>query len=306
MTIEPDPAPVLTRTGQFSPLRYPGGKGKLVQFVKDIILANNLADGLYVEPYAGGGAVAWELLLTGVVRRIALNDISPTVYAFWDCVLNKTEELCERIENVDVTVAQWDVCKETLSNYQDAEQLDLAFSFFFLNRTNRSGILNGGIIGGREQNGEWKIDARFNKPNLVSRIRKIGNCRKRVTLTCEDAAEFLKRREDIWPDRTFIYLDPPYYEKGRYLYYDSYNENDHLDVSNTVKSIQRASWIVSYDDVRPIHDLYATAQNVRYALDYSARQRGKGTEAMFFSDDLLIPSLPANLLEASSEVHPSV
>jgi len=50
--------------------------------MKEIVRANGLSDGRYVEPYAGGAAIAWELLITGVVRRVSINDISLPVFAF--------------------------------------------------------------------------------------------------------------------------------------------------------------------------------------------------------------------------------
>lgn len=165
-----EPALLLSQTGRYSPLRYPGGKGKIARFVCDIIRQNGLSDGRYVEPYAGGAAIAWELLITGVVRRVSINDISRPVFAFWNSVLNRTDDLCRMIEDRPITVDEWDIWKEVFRSHQTADELQLGFAFFFLNRTNRSGILNGGIIGGREQKGAWKIDARYNKAALIERI----------------------------------------------------------------------------------------------------------------------------------------
>lgn len=292
-----------TPTGRYSPLRYPGGKGKLAKFVRSIVVNNGLSDGCYVEPYAGGAAVAWELLRTGIVRRVEINDISRPVYCFWNAVLNSTDQLVALIEDTNVTVTEWDKQKRIFRNQHDSDDLALAFSFFFLNRTNRSGILNGGIIGGRAQQGEWKIDARYPKSELIQRITKIAEMRSRISLTNMDAVDFLKERNRVWKPNTLVYLDPPYLEKGGYLYYDAYDRKDHATVAEAVDELRDISWIVSYDDVRPIHDLYEQHQWIQYGLAYSARNRVVGREAMFFSKNLSIPSLDAPMAEMGRGTH---
>jgi DNA adenine methylase len=170
--------------------------------------------------------------------------------------------------------------------------VELGFATFFLNRTNRSGILNGGIIGGRDQTGPWKIDARFNSKELVHRIEAIAQMSDRIRLTRQDALKLLKTGVSRWPEETLIYLDPPYYAKGRDLYYDFYKQKDHSSVASFVtSSINRQRWIVSYDNVQPIRDLYRGARHVVYDIGYSARKASQGSEVMFFCDGLTVPPL---------------
>ena len=179
-----------------------------------IVRANGLSDGRYIEPYAGGAGIAWELLITGVVRRVLINDVSPHVFAFWTSVLSHTDELCRRIRDVPLSVEEWDHQKEIFRRPKDASTIDLGVSCFYLNRTNRSGILNGGPIGGRNQEGEWRMDARFNRENLVRRITKIADCRGRIEVSCADAVEFLREKSGGLEAKDLIYVDPPYFEKG--------------------------------------------------------------------------------------------
>lgn len=287
----------LLPSGQFSPLRYPGGKGKLARFVTEIIRRNDLSDGLYVEPYAGGAAVAWELLLTGVVREVAINDLNDAVYSFWRSVLDRTEELVRLIKDTPVNMDTRDKMKAILLSPNEADQLQLGFAMFFLNRTNRSGILNGGVIGGRDQNGPWKIHARYNKKNLIERIERIAAARRRIFLTNLDAVDFLNQKSSSWGKRTLVYLDPPYYEKGRELYYDFYKHEDHAIVAKAVHSLRHVNWIVSYDDTQPIHALYDGEQWLQYTIRYSALQRIQGREAMFFSPGLKVPMVQGSMIE---------
>ena len=284
-----DPVPP-RRLVHYTPLRYPGGKGKLAAFFKSVIEANELEDGMYVEPYAGGAAIALELLFHEYVSQIHINDINRPIYAFWKSVLDHTEHLVRLIRNTRLTVRSWDKQKRVLANADDHDDLALGFATFFLNRTNRSGILNGGIIGGRDQSGPWKIDARFNVPELIFRIESIAKLRSRIRLSQKDALVLLSSKLNVWPEKTLIYLDPPYYTKGKDLYYDYYTHADHERIAEFVTGkIDRQNWIVSYDNVKEIRKIYAGYRRIVYCLGYSARESRQGAETMFFSGDLQIP-----------------
>ena len=278
-------------TGRYSPLRYPGGKGKLAKFMAAVVRANGVADGRYIEPYAGGAGIAWELVITGVVRRVLINDISPSLFAFWTSVLHHTDDLCQRIRDVPLSVEEWDRQKKIFRSPKDVSMIDLGMSFFYLNRTNRSGILNGGVIGGRKQEGKWRMDARFNRENLIHRITKIAECAGRIEVTCADAVEFLRDQSDDLGEKDLIYLDPPYFAKGRMLYYDAYKPDDHAAVAELLGDLEGPRWVVSYDDVETIRSLYSFAQRREYTIGYSARRRTRGHEVMFFSKGMKIPEL---------------
>ncbi|MBV1701046.1 MAG: DNA adenine methylase [Hyphomicrobiales bacterium] len=280
------------RLVHFTPLRYPGGKGKLAAYVKKIITENKLFDGEYVEPYAGGAAIGLELLLQEYVSTIHINDLSQPVYSFWKAVLNDTDELCRLIRDSELSVESWDRQKRIFANPDDHSYVQLGFATFFLNRTNRSGILNGGIIGGRAQTGAWKIDARYNADELIFRIESIANLRRRIMVTRTDALDLLSQGIAQWPKKTLIYLDPPYYQRGRDLYYDFYRDNDHATLANFIKTeMNSRSWLVSYDNVTAIKDLYSGFRRVDYNVGYSARESRQGAEVMFFSPQMVVPDL---------------
>lgn len=264
----------------------------MAAYIKALIKENRLLDGEYVEPYAGGAAIALELLFHEYVARVHVNDISKPVYAFWKSVLDRTEELCRRVRDTDITIKARDEQKAIFARQGEFEDIDIGFAAFFLNRVNRSGILNGGVIGGRDQTGRWKIDARYNREELIFRIESIAKMRDRIQLSQMDALKFLAEKCDRWPPKTLIYLDPPYYGKGRDLYYDFYRPGDHESVRNFVaESLPDRCWIVSYDDAPTIRELYQGYRWRVYKIGYSARETRKGAEVMFFSDTLRISPL---------------
>ncbi|WP_432723884.1 DNA adenine methylase [Jeongeupia wiesaeckerbachi] len=270
-----------------TPLRYPGGKGRLSTFMREVIDLNGLRGGEYVELYAGGAGIAITLLLNKVVSRIHINDLNRSIHAFWNAVLNNSEALCDLITQTPVTIEEWHRQRIVQAD-MEADPFDLAFSTFFLNRTNRSGIIGGGVIGGKDQSGKWKLDARFNKKDLIERIRKIASLSEYISLYNCDAAEFIKTELPNVANRSLIYLDPPYYIKGKGLYQNHYQHADHEEISQLVATI-RQPWLVTYDNVDHIRSLYKSFPQRNFGLQYSAQGRYCGTEVLVTKADLVLP-----------------
>jgi DNA adenine methylase len=280
----------MIKHGFTSPLRYPGGKGMLTNFAKLLVSLNKLNDGDYVEVYAGGASIAWALLFDGFVKKVHINDISKPIYAFWKSVLKHTDELCRLIQDTPVTIEERDRQKHVQLNPKENSVLELGFSTFFLNRTNRAGILKGGVIGGKEQSGKWKLDARFNKMDLIGRIQRIASYSAQIRLHNKDAAVFIKDQLPKIPQNSLVYLDPPYYAKGDSLYENYYSHEDHVAIAGLVSKINRP-WVVSYDNVEPIAKLYEKYKSIEYKLSYSVQDRYAGSEIIFFSKNLLVPEV---------------
>jgi len=268
----------------YSPLRYPGGKGRLTQVLCDLIEANGLTGGTYIEPYAGGAAVAIALLNLEYASKIHINDINRSVHAFWRAVLDQPEALCRRITGAQLSLDEWRR-QRSIQAEANPDPIDLAFSTFYLNRANRSGILFGGVIGGQAQDSEWTLAARFNKTDLAGRIARIAELRSRITLTNLDAIELLRTVAPRLPRRSLIYLDPPYYVKGKGLYEDHYRHADHERVAVEVSKLNRP-WIASYDNAPEIRAMYSAYRFRTFGLRYSAQSRYEGGEVMFFSESL--------------------
>ncbi|MEW5833309.1 MAG: DNA adenine methylase [Campylobacterota bacterium] len=273
----------------YTPLRYPGGKAKFTSFFDDIIQSNNLSQINYVEPYAGGAGVALGLLFSGTAKAIYLNDLDYSVYCFWYAVLNETDALCKKIIDTSVTPDEWIKQKSIRNQNTEYSTLDVGFSTFFLNRTNRSGILEAGMIGGKAQAGDWKMDVRYNKIDLIKRIEKIASRASNIHLSNLDAAYFLQQEVTKLPtNETLVYLDPPYFVKGKQLYKNHYVFSDHYKIAYIVKNDLKCHWVVSYDDELEIRDLYSKTQLMEMTLSYTAGTKRKGSEVFFFSDNLNI------------------
>lgn len=275
----------------YSPLRYPGGKNKLAKFVALICEKNNI-NGHYIEPYAGGASVALYLLIHGYVKEITINDFDRAIYAFWYSALNDTEKFCRKIKNIEITVKNWQKFKKIHSNKETAELFDLGFATFFLNRTNHSGVIDGGIIGGLSQRGDYKINCRFNKEDLIERIKLIATHKRNINLYNFDALKLIKKIQKEQGDKnTIFYFDPPYYLKGPSLYMSHYKNDDHKKVSKEIQKIKNARWIVSYDNVAEIKELYKNSKKKEYTFSHVAYEIREGREVLFFSSNLIVPKV---------------
>lgn len=275
-----------------SPLRYPGGKGKLANFLAYLIRANHLDECSYVEPYAGGAGAAVKLFLAGHVKRLILNDADNSIYSFWWAIKNKPDQFIKLIERTPVDIENWRRQKNVYQNPKNHSPVETGFSTFFLNRTNRSGIIaNGGVIGGREQKGQWKIDARFNKLKLVNLISSLASRADDFEIHNKDAIDFISccMKSAKVKGSLFLYLDPPYFNKADKLYMNYYGAKDHLELSLFLQKLTKMNWILTYDNVPEIRKLYAWANTRKYSLNYSASKSRTGTELMIYNSNLKLP-----------------
>ncbi len=275
----------------YTPLRYPGGKGKLAPFIKQLFRHNNLCDGTYVEAYAGGSSVALSLLLEGYAWEVVINDIDELIYAFWKSVLDETETISKKIHDTPVNMKVWYKQKQVHLHPEQYSITDVGFATFFLNRTNRSGILQAGVIGGKNQDGPFKIDARFNKKDMLERINLIAKYKNRIKLFNQDASEIIKTVIPKLPSNSLLYFDPPYFNKGKSLYKNYYVLSDHANIAALIRELSHP-WIVTYDNVSEIKKLYKGEASAEYDISYSAHiNRLRGNEVMFYKN-LALPSVP--------------
>lgn len=274
----------------YTPLRYPGGKARFAPFVADLIETNELSGGHYLEPYAGGAGVALQLLFDGNVEDVHVNDADPAVYDFWIAATRRTDALIELVETTPITMEQWARWRGVMLGRVEANEVARGFATLFMNRTNRSGILKGGVIGGKNQDGPYALDARFKRTQLIERLERIGKHADRIHVYREDALALLKRCHKFLPRAALVYLDPPYYVKGQGLYRNFYGHDDHVAVAKLIQGTRfTRPWIVSYDNAPEIRAMYRGSKAVCYDLNYTAQRRYHGSEVMFFSPRLFVP-----------------
>lgn len=268
-------------------LRYPGGKQRLTPFILSLLKANDLLGCDYVEPYAGGAGVAMKLLFSGCVERVHLNDKCPQLYQFWCSLKRDPLAFASRIAGAKLDLEEWKRMRHIVNHYRDYDVDSVGFAFFYLNRTNFSGIISGGLIGGQAQKGNYKMDARFNRDALAELAKRYVDVAHRIELYNEDAVDFLRRVSSLSAHRLFVYCDPPYYHKGQQLYLNAYEHGDHALVASVLRdSVKGVPWVVSYDAEASIAELYRGFRQYSFDLQYSAKGNAIGKELFILGDDV--------------------
>lgn len=270
-----------------SPLRYPGGKSKLYETIKPIISRNIYGKNrTYIEPFAGGAGLALRLLFNADVDLIILNDIDYHVFCFWNACLNNAQELCNLISDCNINMDTWTEQKKVYSDPFNYTCIEVAFSTFFLNRCNVSGILTGGPIGGHNQTGNYRLDARFNKKKLIEKIYRIYNEREKIRFYNLDAKDFLEiALKEVGYNESILNIDPPYVKKGPILYENSFSKDDHTKLSEIIKKLKH-KWIVTYDECDTIYSLYSKFRKELITLSYSIGDTKSGRELIIYSDSI--------------------
>ena len=253
--------------------------------IKNILIKNDIKNCIYVEPFAGGAEVALRLLYEKVVDEIIINDYDIAIYSFWYSILNHTEEFIKKIENCEINYSER---KNQIYIYNNPKSstLELGFATFYLNRVNRSGIIKGGPIS--KDGSNYPLDCRFNKVDLINRIRVISKMKDRIFLFNKDAKLLLKDISDLVDvKRCFMFIDPPYYYKAKSLYMNYYSHNDHVELKEEISQLSKSiKYVVTYDNVKEINEIYTNYKSITYELSYTVEVKRKGKEIMFLSDNL--------------------
>ena len=252
---------------------------------------NGLAGGHYLEPYAGGAAVALELLFTGCASHIHINDLDSAIYDFWITVTQQPEKILKLLSDTPINMEQWLHWRSVLRGEIQVTQEERGFATLYLNRTNHSGIIKAGVIGGLKQNGAYKLDARFKKDVIAKRIERIALHANSISVHNKDAYALLQDSHSFLPKNSLIYLDPPYYIKGKSLYRNYYEHEGHEEIANFLQDPSfDLHWVVSYDNVQEVEQMYHLSKALSYGLSYTAQKKYIGSEIMFFSRNLEVRS----------------
>ncbi len=281
-----------------NPLRYPGAKRFLVDYIDALLSSNNLIGCTFFEPYAGSAAVGLELLRKNRIRNLVLCEKDVLLYAFWESVFRHTEALCNLIETTPITIKTW----LALAKFRETNEVNednlvhLGFAGLFFNRTNFSGILKANPIGGINQTSQYSIDCRFNKVKIIEVIRELAAHSDCVEVYNNDAIAFLKTQTTRFIGNTcFVYLDPPYFEQGKKIYRHYYTNFDHTALAKYIHKARYFDWLISYDDAPFICGLYSDS-GAKYQpifLDYSCAPKVRSHGQELLISNLPLPPFPA-------------
>lgn len=258
---------------RLSPLRYPGGKSKVIDELYESLDEARLDT--FVELFAGGASFGLSLLEAGKTQRLILNDADPCVANFWRAATKFTDDLIDEI-NAEGTPTQSrfyqyrSELSELREAYLQGPERDIlsgkdaewcvqkAARFLVVNRLSFGGLQTSNLLGGA--NGNYL--QRWNPKGLIKRLESIKALSDRIFVRCQDATRLLMEEMGWMGDNTTIFVDPPYFEAGSKLYPYGFKDG-HAALAESLNQFYRdfpgPYLVITYDDVPEIRDLYLYA-----------------------------------------------
>ncbi len=285
-----------------TPLRYPGGKTWLLDYVKEFLKFHRLEPIALVEPYAGSASISIGLLRVGLVQEAFISEKDPLIVAFWNAVLENNDELIEYVSTLEISMDTWFSSKKYLS-YDSAEKystIELAGAFLFFNRTNYSGIIKGGPLGGKRQESSYKLDCRFNRKRIMEKIRNLQGLEGRLHVSESDGIDFMEKMAMNGPEEMIFYIDPPYYGAGKNLYRYYFTDKEHEELSAFLTTLE-LPWLLSYDDAEFIKALYKKKTKFPVYTDYQSGYLKKDVKELLISNYIIPPIAPKTLIESQPQ-----
>lgn len=234
---------------QVSPLRYPGGKSKFVGQIMANCNPDNMVN--FVEPFAGGASVGLSLLLAGKIQNLYLNDADFGIYSLFFTIKHFPQILAQRIKSFTPSEKAFRRAKyEVSEGFCGLDTTEAAWNTLIVNRLAFSGIPKANCMS--NPSARWNADA------LIKRIMDIHHHSERIFVSNMDACEYIE--EMYWMPATTLFIDPPYFVKGKSLYNLYYTDDDHRKLSflldELYKGMPGADMVITYDYCQEIEALY--------------------------------------------------
>lgn len=245
---------------RLSPLRYPGGKSKLIDYILTQLDPDQLR--MVISPFTGGGSVELALLESGLTKHLVLNDKDPDVYNFWNVSLNQTDELIQLIQTRPLTVSLYETAHQYMTDKKpfNGSNIEKAFLFLINNRCSFSGIYNAGRMGGKKGS-LGDLSARYNPNTLVkqlTRLNKLNNDPSTKIEVRNDSYENIIE-EYAWLGNNTFFIDPPYItEQAKSIYKHAFDDTEHHHLFAILNefwhSFPNSDFLVFYDNHTRINE----------------------------------------------------
>jgi len=290
---------------KFGLIRYPGSKAKLCGPILDAMpdeivlgLWSNAHAWEYREPFFGSGAIGFRIMDSLSARcRVWLNDRDYWLVCLWNAVKDCHRDLITMVRKFKPSADKFFEFKAQDGSV-DVDPLLAGFRKLAIHQMSVSGfgVMSGTCLGGRNQeNAQYPVDCRWNPIRLAEHInnrhKQMARFGNQLKITCKDFSALLEK----CPARCFVYMDPPYVEKGEMLYKHGMDESEHNRLSKCIKSL-RCQWMLSYDDHPLVRELYAPFSIRELAVTYSNATNAKGLRPK--NREILISPTPLGLTEA--------
>ena len=229
---------------QRSPFRYPGGKTWLIPRFRAWMRSLRRRPRTFIEPFAGGGAIALTVAMENLAERVVMSEIDPSVAAVWKVIIHGDYPA------LVAKIMRFQISRETvIEALSEAPKglVNRAFQTIVRNRVQRGGILApGASLVKRGENGKG-VGSRWYPLTLARRIAAIAEVRNRIVFRQADGMEIIAGHVDD-PSAAY-FVDPPYTAGGKRagtrLY--TFSRLDHAKLFELLAQA-RGPAMITYDD----------------------------------------------------------
>ncbi len=263
-----------------SPLRYPGGKNRAVNFISQYIPSDFDS---FREPFVGGGSVFIHTKQRYPDRQFWINDLYSLLHVFWSELQNNAEQVIAQVEawrrDFSNGVELYRFLNENIDSFDPIQQ---AAAFFTYNRITFSGTtLSGGFSNAA-------FEKRFTDSS-ISRLSAVVPLLGDIQITNFDYADVVNAPGE----NVFIFLDPPYYSATKSALYGTngnmHKSFDHERFAQTMRNCNHR-WLITYDDCPYIRSLFDFAYITPWVQSYGMKNIGGNSNQN--GSELLISNYP--------------
>jgi DNA adenine methylase len=266
-----------------SPLRYPGGKSRGVQFLNEFTPSFNE----FREPFFGGGSFCFYLVQKRKNKTYKASDLNYELFCFWTQLQKNKSELISGVQHIYDTYQSLKNGKQLFYELVERRQSNLselqrAIDFYVLNRITFSGVVDSGGYS------QGSFEGRFTQSS-IDRLHKTSELIQHINFYCEDYSYLLQKDGE----NVFIFLDPPYYSATKSKLYGKkgilHTEFDHNKLFDTLNKTNH-KWMITYDNSDYIKDLYKNYFQFQWQLSYGMTTKyasGGKNEILIANYDLL-------------------
>lgn len=244
------------------PFRYPGGKFYALNLLRPFLCVEHDE---FREPFVGGGTVFFNKPKSSFNW---INDIDKELITTYQVMSNPIlrKELVNALGKEIASKERW---KEIFC-WKPKNSFEIALRYYYLNRTSFSGKLISAAWGYRPKRSlppeRWQ-----------ERILPCGSKLEGVKITNYDFEQVITAPSS--GKQIFMFLDPPYFKPPKKKHYrNGFTIDDHMRLARVLKNT-KYKFLLTYDDVDEIHNLYKWANinevNFFYRVDNAQVQAGQ-------------------------------
>lgn len=281
---------MVAAASHISPLRYPGGKSRIWEHLAAQYTQAPLGEldaEIWFEPFAGGLGAGLKMLQESIIGELWFCEANRGLGALWGELVANPTALIDTVSSLPERMSL-DVYQEALAVLAAPDsypQLQVAVAALVVNRCSRSGMVTPttGPIGGKQQDGKYRVGDRWNLPRTISTLEKLAPLTRYMRFVGPDGISALAGLPNSgFAEEVFVFADPPYVGAGQRLYQHGLDESGHRALADALHDLDETHWVLAYDEAPLVRELYEGLHIQEYTLHHTANRSKSGAELLIY------------------------